>query len=140
MIQSLLSVLNKGSTRRIQELSPLDQDEPSSFFPRPPLKVEGTPDEIQDRLKNRYVNRLSDRVRKMRKELASRNWPALKLECRQLGASGDSYGLPEMAGHARQVDALIPDGEISKARMLTEAQSQAELLIQNIDTFLNTKS
>ena len=140
MIQTLLSVFNKGSARKLQDVSPLIHDETSSFFPRPPLKVDGTPEEIQDRLKNRYVDRLSDRVRKMRKELAARNWSALKLECRQIGASGDSYGFPEMADLARKVDALIPEGEISRARMLTDARAQAELLIQNIDTFLNTKT
>ncbi len=138
MLETIISVFGKIAHRKNQDVSALTEEQEHSFFPRPSLKIEGTPLEIQDRLRSRYIDRLFERVRKMRKDLAARNWAALKLECRQLGASGESYGLAALAEQARKVDNLIPETDISKARILPEARAEAEVLIQQLDAYLNT--
>jgi len=140
VLESILSVFGKITHRRNQDVSALTEAVADSFFPRPSLKSAGTPAEIQDRLRSRYIDRLFERVRKMRKDLAARNWAALKLECRQLGASGESYGLAALAEQARKVDSLIPESDISKARILPDARAEVEILIQQLDAYLNTQT
>jgi len=109
-----------------------------SFFPRPAPRVEGTPEELQERLRNRYIDRLAERVRKLRRSLASRSWATIKLEARQIAASGATYGCEQIAEIANRVDQLIPEGEISRAKLqIKEARLETEFLIQKIDAFLN---
>jgi len=135
VFETFFSVLNK-SKKTVQE-SPNQTSTPHSFFPRPAPRNVGTPDELQERLRNRYIDRLADRVRKLRRELASRNWASIKLEARQIAASGAAYGCAEIAEVALHVDQLIPEGEISRAQTLKEARHETALLIQKIDAFLN---
>ncbi len=137
MLQTLFSLFKKQPSPAPLGSAPTEE---VSFFPRPLPRVEGTPGELQERLKNRYIDRLAERVRKMRRELAARNWTLIKLECRQIAASGASYGCGEIAEAAHQVDLLIPEGDISRARLLKDARQKTEVLIQKIDTFLNTQT
>ena len=51
-----------------------------------------TPQEINERLRRRYLDRLGERVKKLRKLLVERNWEDLRVECGQLASSGDTFG------------------------------------------------
>jgi hypothetical protein len=127
-------------TKQKNEPTPLNtlNQRATSFFPRPTPRVEGTPEELQERLRNRYIDRLGERVRKLRRALAARHWAAIKLEARQIGASGNAYGCEEIAEIASRLDELIPEGEISRANLqLKDARLETEILIQKIDSFLN---
>ena len=91
--------------------------------------------EIQDRLKKQYLERLSQRMKKLRKELVDRNWPTLKSECRQLKSS-ESFGLAEICELAIRAEAAIPDGPVSRAKALPEAREAVDALISGIDNIL----
>src|SRR5690349_8635670 len=55
-----------------------------------------SPKEIEDRLRRRYLDRLSQRVKRLRKLLVERNWEELRAECGHLAASGDSFGFSNL--------------------------------------------
>lgn len=94
------------------------------------------PLEIQERLRKRYLDRLSERMRKMRKELVDRNWNGIRSECRQLRGSGDSFGFPEITQLALDAEKTIPEGDVSRARNLPETRQAVERLITAIDMIL----
>jgi len=96
------------------------------------------PSEIQDRLRKRYLDRLSEKMRRMRKDLVDRNWPVLKAEGVHLRGSGDAFGFPELTQLADRVVRTIPEGVISRARGIPEAKVAVDSLISAIDSILIT--
>lgn len=94
------------------------------------------PLEIQHRLRKGYLERLAVRVKRMRKQLALREWQELKSECRQLRAAAEGFGFPAITELAMRCEAKIPDGEVSRARALPMAKEAAETLIAAIDDVL----
>lgn len=95
-----------------------------------------SPSEIQDRLRKRFLDRLSERLKRIRKELVERNWAILRAECRQIRSSGETFGFPELTVLAVSAEAAIPEGEISKARNLPEAKQAVEALVAGIEGIL----
>jgi hypothetical protein len=93
------------------------------------------PFEIQEKLRKQYLERLSLRMKKLRKELVDRNWPVLKTECRQLKTS-ESFGFSEISQLAVRAEASIPAGDISRAKGLPEARQAIDELITAIDSVL----
>jgi HPt (histidine-containing phosphotransfer) domain-containing protein len=92
--------------------------------------------EIQQRLRKRYIARLEERVKKMRRLLSERNWFELKVECHHLRGTGGSYGFEELSLLAARAEDAIPTGEIRKAENFPQAKQAVEALISGIDGIL----
>jgi hypothetical protein len=92
--------------------------------------------EIEGRLRRGYLNRLSLRVKKIRKLIVERNWEKLRDECAALSISGDSFGFQELASLANQVQNSIPVGKVPRAATPSRAKEFAESLVTIIDTVL----
>ena len=96
------------------------------------------PSEIHERIRKGYLDRLSRRVKRMRRLLAERDWSELRLECQHLGNSAGSFGFPELSEQALTVERAIPEGTVPNARMIPEAKRGAEVLFKTIDQVLLT--
>ncbi len=95
-----------------------------------------TPREIDERLRRRYLDRLGQRVKKLRKLLIERNWENLRSECGQLAVSGETFGFERLTLLAIGAQESIPQGKISKAATPSKAKQTAEALIATIDSIL----
>lgn len=95
-----------------------------------------SPREIDERLKRRYLDRLSQRVKKLRKLLVERNWEDLRLECGQLAASGETFGFHSITHLAIAAQESIPQGKISRAATPSRAKETSEALIAAVDSVL----
>lgn len=95
-----------------------------------------TPQEINDRLRRRYLDRLSQRVKKLRKLLVERNWEELRVECGQLAASGETFGFEDLTFLSIAAQKSIPTGKLSRAYTPMMAKETTETLIAAIDTIL----
>jgi HPt (histidine-containing phosphotransfer) domain-containing protein len=91
------------------------------------------PSEIQERVRKGYINRLHDRVQKMRRNLADRNWQELRQECVHLKTTATTFDLPDLAGLAAKVERAIPESCRSSATGLPEAKEAAENLFSEVD-------
>lgn len=96
--------------------------------------------EIQERLKRRFLDRLAQRVKRMRKQLLERHWQDLVVECRQLRESGDTFGFERIKNLAQAAEATLPKGEVLRARPLPTARQAVEALITEIDDILTEHS
>jgi HPt (histidine-containing phosphotransfer) domain-containing protein len=94
------------------------------------------PEEIQQRLRKRFLDRLGERLKKIRKELIAREWQSLRHECRQLKTSGATFGFPDLGRLAERAESSIPDGETSRARIIPEAKHAIEALVTGMETLL----
>ena len=94
------------------------------------------PSEIHERIRRGYLDRLSRRVKRMRKLYAERDWQELRLECQHLRNSAASFGFPSLADMAARAEGSIPEGEVSRARVPSEARQAAEDLFGAIDGVL----
>lgn len=95
-----------------------------------------SPKEIDDRLRRRYLDRLSQRVKKLRKLLVERNWEELRLECGQLASSGETFGFQKLTDLAVAARETIPPGKVARAATPLRAKETTEALIANIDFIL----
>lgn len=98
------------------------------------------PDEIQNRLKKRFLDRLASRIGRIRKELIERNWRELKAECRQIKSGGESFGFPELAHSALTAEITLPEDDQSPAVNAPEAKKAVEHLISAVDELLISHS
>ena len=95
-----------------------------------------TPSEINDRLRRRYLDRLSQRVKRLRRLLVERNWEELRTECGQLAASGETFGFENLTFLANAAQKAIPEGKLSRAFTPFYAKETTETLISAIDSIL----
>jgi hypothetical protein len=95
-----------------------------------------SPKEIDDRLKRRYLDRLAQRVKKLRKLLVERNWEELRSECGQLASSGETFGFEKITLFAIAAQSSIPVGKIPRAATPIRAKENTETLITAIDSIL----
>jgi hypothetical protein len=96
----------------------------------------GSLKEIDDRLRRRYLDRLCQRVKKLRKLLVERNWEELRTECGQLAVSGETFGFENITQLSVAVQATIPPGKVPRAATPLRAKETAETLITAIDSIL----
>jgi len=96
--------------------------------------------EIEERLRRGYLNRLGLRVKTLRKFIIERNWEKLREECVALSTRGDSFGFPEIVALADQVRRSVPIGKISRAATPPRTKEFAESLVTTIDSILVTNS
>jgi hypothetical protein len=97
------------------------------------------PNEIEARLRRRYLDRLALRVRKMRRQLLDRNWDALRVECEHLEGTGKVFGLNTIAEFAENAKREIPSGHVSSLLTLPSARNAVEHLIMTIEIVLSDK-
>lgn len=92
--------------------------------------------EIDERLRRRYMDRLEQKVKKLRKLLVERNWEDLRSECGHLASSGETFGFPGLTQLAVSVQRSIPQGKIPRAATPGLARESAEALISAVDEVL----
>ena len=92
--------------------------------------------EIDARLRRRYLDRLGQRVRKLRKLVVERNWEDLRAECGQLASSGEAFGFQKLTYLAIAAQESIPTGRVSRAATPLCAKENTEALIAAIDSVL----
>ena len=95
-----------------------------------------THQEINERLRRRYLDRLRQKVKKLRKLLVERDWEILKAECIQLASSGMTYGFRELTQLAIATEQAIPYGRVSRAMTPLSVKERAETLISAMDSVL----
>lgn len=95
-----------------------------------------TTDQIEALLRERYLERMAVRVKKVRALLIDRNWEELRSECGAIATSSESFGLPTLRQLAQQVEESIPPGKISRASALPDARSAVESLLTAMDVLL----
>jgi hypothetical protein len=95
-----------------------------------------SPKEIDERLRRRYLDRLSQRVKRLRKLLVERNWEELRSECGQLAASGETFGFNSLTDLAFAAQESIPLGKVSRAATPLRAKETTENLIAAVDGIL----
>ncbi len=95
-----------------------------------------SPKEIEARLQRRFLDRLSQRVKILRKLLVERNWEDLRAECRQLAVSGETFGFGGLTSLAEEAQKKIPIGKVSRASSPSHAKETTEALISAIDSIL----
>jgi hypothetical protein len=109
---------------------------PSQYLEHAPLTDPPSLDEIQARVRRRYIDRLSQRVRRMRKMLLERNWLELRNEARQIREGGEGFGFTHLTELATTAERVIPENGISRLRPLPEARQAIESLLIAIDLIL----
>ncbi|MBL7714850.1 MAG: Hpt domain-containing protein [Bdellovibrionales bacterium] len=95
-------------------------------------------DEVREMLRKRYLDRLSGRLRKMRRDLVARNWSQLKDDCKQLAQNAESFGFPELREIAERTTKSIPDQTLSRANLPLESRRLLENLLNSIDGIIAT--
>ena len=95
-----------------------------------------TIEDIEKRLKKRYLDRLVIRVRKIRKLLIEKNWEELKRECGQLGNSLENFGFERITDLSAVAHDTIPSNKVPRAATPLRAKAAVEMLIQEIDSTL----
>lgn len=95
-----------------------------------------TKDEIQSRIQRGYLDRLDQRVRKMRQCLAERDWDRLRVECLHLKNTAPGFGLTQIAELAGAAANTIPSHDASRATNLPGARQACERLFSEIENAL----
>ena len=90
-------------------------------------------EEIHDRVRRGYLDRLGGRLRRMRRLLSDREWNALRIECANLRNTARSFGLPEVARLAAETEGFIPRDGVTRALPLPEACQAATDLFTEIE-------
>lgn len=92
--------------------------------------------EVQVRVTKGYLERLNQRVNRMRKLYAEREWPLLREECLHLKNSATGFGFPDLAQLATRLDDALSNPENSRAKVMIEVKTAAESLFLAIDDIL----
>ena len=92
--------------------------------------------EIQNRVKSGYIERVSLRLKKMRKQLIDRDWTGLKTEASHLSEGANNFGFQEIVGEVDRVLTLLNKKTLSRTSIDTEVKTAMEQLFQKLDRFL----
>lgn len=92
--------------------------------------------EIEERVKQRYLDRLAIRVKRVRKQLSERNWEDLRTECHQVSSSAKSFGFYHLSQLAANAEEAMPPDHIPRAAVMPEARRAVDRLIAAIDDIL----
>ena len=92
--------------------------------------------EIQNRVKSGYIERLSTRLKKMRKQLVDRDWTGLKSEAGHLAEGAQNFGYQDIASEVQRALEVLNTRSLSKTAIDPEAKTALEGLFQRLDRFL----
>jgi HPt (histidine-containing phosphotransfer) domain-containing protein len=95
-----------------------------------------TNDEIQKRVQHRYIERVSTRLKKMRKLLIDRDWNTLKAEATQLAEGAQNFGFTDLAGDVQKAIEVLNNTHLTRTAIDQEAKSTLETLFKKLDRFL----
>lgn len=95
-----------------------------------------THDEIQQRVQNRYIERVGTRLKKMRKLLIDRDWATIKLEVSQLLEGAQNFGFTEIASEVTKAIDVLNKQHLTRTAMDQEAKQTLEVLFKRLDRFL----
>lgn len=95
-----------------------------------------TTDEIQKRVQNRYIERVGNRLKKMRKLLIDRDWSTIKNETNQLLEGAQNFGYVELASEINKALEVLNKQHLTRTAMDQEAKQTLELLFKRLDRFL----
>lgn len=89
--------------------------------------------QVQERVRKRYVDRLAERLRKMRRHFVARNWGELKSDCKQLKVNVDSFGFGELKDLAEKAETAIDRFGRIRSAVPTEAKVALDNLLLAMD-------
>jgi len=92
--------------------------------------------EIHNRVKSGYIERVSSRLRKMRKQLMDRDWAGLKLEAGHLAEGANHFGYTAISEEVQKALEVLNSRTLSRTAINTEAKAAMENLFRNLDRFL----
>ena len=92
--------------------------------------------EIQERVKSGYIVRVGSRLKKMRKQLIDRDWPALKQEAGHLAEGARNFGFPAVSTEVEKAIEVLNSASLTRTAIHTEAKAAMEALFQKLDRFL----
>jgi hypothetical protein len=92
--------------------------------------------EIQNRVKSGYIERVSTRLKKMRKQLADRDWTGLKQEANHLAEGAQNFGYKDIAEEVQKTLGVLNSRPLSRTAIDTDAKHAMEHLFQKLDRFL----
>jgi hypothetical protein len=92
--------------------------------------------EIHDRVKSGYIERVSSRLRKMRKQLMDRDWSGLKLEAGHLAEGASHFGYTAISEEVEKALEVLNSRTLSRTAINTEAKAAMENLFRTLDRFL----
>jgi hypothetical protein len=92
--------------------------------------------EIQNRVKSGYIERVTSRLKKMRKQLMDRDWVGLKLEAGHLAEGAQNFGFTGLSEDVNRALEVLNSSALSKTAINTEAKVAMETLFKKLDRFL----
>jgi hypothetical protein len=92
--------------------------------------------EIQNRVKSGYIERVTSRLKKMRKQLMDRDWVGLKLEAGHLADGAQNFGFTGLSEEVNRALEVLNSSALSKTAINTEAKIAMETLFKKLDRFL----
>lgn len=92
--------------------------------------------EIQNRVKSGYIERVSTRLKKMRKQLMDRDWIGLKSEAGHLAEGAQNFGYTDIAGEVQRAIGVLNNRSLTRTAIDPEAKVALEHLFQKLDRFL----
>jgi hypothetical protein len=92
--------------------------------------------EIQNRVKSGYIERVTSRLKKMRKQLVDRDWAGLKVEAVHLAEGAENFGFTGLCSDVNQALEILNSSVLSRTAINTEAKVAMETLFKKLDRFL----
>jgi HPt (histidine-containing phosphotransfer) domain-containing protein len=92
--------------------------------------------EIQERVKWGYIERVSTRLKKMRKQLVDRDWEALKQEANHLAEGAQNFGYPLISEEVQKAIQTLNGSSLTRTSINTGAKVAMEDLFKRLDRFL----
>lgn len=92
--------------------------------------------EIQDRVQSGYIERVSSRLKKMRKQLVDRDWAALKQEASHLAEGAQNFGYTTISEEVQKAVQTLNSSTLTRTSINTEAKLAMENLFKMLDRFL----
>lgn len=95
-----------------------------------------TSEEIQNKVERQYIERLGERLKKMRKQYVDRNWTALVNETKHIASGAEQYGYAPLANEAKNALHQIETRPLDRALVDPVAKEALENLFKKVDHFL----
>ena len=89
--------------------------------------------EIDEKIKNAYRVRLTQKVRALRRRFSQRDWQGLKNECMRIQSSADEFGFQLLSERARSAYEAIPPKATPRSHLRPISKKTLEILFATID-------
>lgn len=92
--------------------------------------------ELQNKLRRRFLDRLENKVKRIRRFFIDRNWSVLHYECRQLQSGAEAFNYPHIVSLAKRAETALGTSSSGNLNFDSESEIALENLISAIDTIL----